>query len=430
MKLAVLLAGAMTLAGFSLCAQTPETPSATPETAPKADELFLDDEAYKSMLDFLAALAIVKTHYVDNDKVSYDRLFKAALRGMMHELDPFSNYESPENVESMQKDMDGNFAGIGIVLSSRNRVLEVISVMPGGPSEKAGIKAGDIITEIDGKPLNGLPLDECVKMMKGKAGTQLKLKIYRGSDDTTKNLALLREIITVSTVSNVRFSDRANNVGYMRLSQFGAQSAEDMDKALAALTKQGMTSLVIDLRDNPGGLLDAAIAVCSRFIKTGEDVVSIEGRDDKKIQHRAIPCTKYTDLPLVLLINGNSASAAEIFSACMQDHKRAVVVGEKSFGKGSVQTVIPFGSGEALRITTAKYYTPGRRVIHGKGVEPDITVPLSNAHRYLLSQQLNSSGGIVKPPATASVRDIQLERALEILKGIALYKSINNNSNK
>lgn len=420
------------LSVFSLTANDAVSSSATssdkekaaPAPPPKAEELFLDDEAYKSMLDFLAALAIVKSNYVDTDKTSYEKLFKAALRGMMHELDPFSNFESSESMDSMRKDLDGNFAGIGVVISTRNRILEIVSVMPGGPSEKAGIKAGDIITEIDGNPVNGLALDDSIKTIKGKPGSVMKLKIYRGSDDSTRVFNVTREIITVSTITGMRMTDPENKVGYFRITQFGSKTAADLDKAIDALNKEGMKALVIDLRDNPGGLLDAAIAVCSRFVKTGTEIVSIEGRDDKKIMHRALPSKKFLDLPLVILINGNSASSSEIFSACMQDHKRAIIVGEKSFGKGSVQTVIPFGNNEALRITTAKYFTPGRRVIHGNGIEPDIGVPLSNAHRFLLSQQLNNTPGVIKPPSPTSVRDIQLERALEILKGISLYREL------
>ena len=395
--------------------------SSAAESAP-----LIEEDAYASLSDFLAALAIIRTHYVDEDMVSWKKLFQASLRGLMHELDPYSMYESPEEFKSMQEDVTGKKVGIGIQVTMRARGFGIVSVMPESPAEKAGLKAGDVILEIEGEDTASMDMDAALLRIRGEEGTEVFLRVYRPSEDVTKDCRVMRGMLTISSVRGAKIIPESDGVAYIRILQFGTGTEADFDKALEQLAGQGMTALIVDLRDNPGGLLSSVVPVCSRFLPPGKPVVSIEGRGENRtvipsaqsVPHRRI------DLPLVVLINGNSASASEIFAACMRDYKRAVLIGERSFGKGSVQTLIPFGEKNgAMRLTTARYFTPGRHPIHGHGIEPDIKVALSPAVRDRLSMQLNSHPGELNPLMRAPVRDVALERALEILKGLRIFRN-------
>jgi carboxyl-terminal processing protease len=293
--------------------------------------------------------------------------------------------------------------------------------MDDSPSFKAGVKAGDIIMEIDGKSLRRLDLGECVKMLKGPPGSVVSLKIYRRGDDSTKDFKLERAMISVSPVKNSKLLE--GDIGYVRITQFSMKTAEELDAALRKLRQNAkLKGLVIDLRGNPGGLLDAAVKVCSRFLAKGELVVSTEGRkQEDKREYRSVACEKTLDLPIAILVNGYSASASEIVSGCLQDHKRAVIVGTRSFGKGLVQTVVPMPDGGAIRLTTAKYYTPKRQMIQGHGIDPDIKVEISRATEAAIAQEMANEGLPAKPGAKPP-KDVQLERATEILKGVSLFR--------
>lgn len=389
--------------------------------APEASET-----PYRNISVFLQALQLVREHYVDKDKVSYERLMHGAMKGMLQELDPYSIYEEPERYKATMEDTTGKFAGIGVVISMKNDVLEVVAPMEDTPGFKAGIQAGDVIMEIDGKSTRRMSIQDCVNLLKGAPGTSVTLKIYRKSDDSTKDISVERAMISVSSVKGAKIIK--DGIGYVRLTQFSAPTAKSLDEALKKLKAQGMKGLVIDLRGNPGGLLTSAIEVCSRFLEKGELVVFTEGRKPSdRVEYRSIGCEKFPDLPLAILVNGNSASAAEIVSGCLQDHKRAVLVGERTFGKGSVQTVVPLSDKGAVRFTTAKYYTPSKKVIHGNGVEPDIHVDVSMATEAAIAQQISLFPGEIKPASQKSVKDIQLERAIEILKGISLFQEAKRN---
>ena len=393
-----------------------------PEVAPQLPGAKTPVETpYKDLALFLQVLQLAREHYVDKDEVSYQNLLRGAMKGMLQELDPFSIYEEPERYKNTVEGTAGQFGGIGVVVNMRNDLLEVVAPMEDTPGFKAGIQSGDVIMEINGKSTRRMDIHDCINMMKGQPGTTVTIKVYRKSDDSTKDFTIERAIISLSPVKNSRLLD--DDIGYIRITQFSQPTADELDASLRKLRQSAkLKGLVIDLRGNPGGLLDAAIKVCSRFLEKDEMVVTTEGRDPaENKEYRSIACEKTLDIPIAILVNGNSASASEIVSGCLQDHKRAVIVGSRSFGKGLVQTVVPLSDGGAVRLTTSKYYTPKRQVIQGHGIEPDIKVELSPATEAALSQQLAQRPGEVKGPLL-KVKDVQLERAIEILKGVNLFR--------
>lgn len=375
---------------------------------------------YKSLSVFMEAIQLLREKYVDSGKTSYENLLRAAMRGMTQELDPFSNYEEPERFKSTMEDTRGKFPGIGIVLSAKNNAFEIVSVMEDAPAMKAGLRPGDALLEVDGKDTRMLSLSDCVKLIKGAPGTSLKLKIYRPEGDLTKEFTVTRAEIALTSVKAAgMISDK---IGYLRITQFSASTAADMEKAIRALREKGAESLIIDVRNNPGGLLTSAVETLSRFLPADKLVVSVEGRAEETVRHNTINCWKDREIPIVILVNENSASAAEILAACMQDYKRAILVGSKTFGKGSVQVLIPLSDGGALRITTAKYYTPSRRLIHGNGVSPDIAVNTTPAQSAAIARHLAIRGDKLPELRSGKYRDAQLERAIEILKGINIFR--------
>lgn len=391
--------------------------SAAEKPAEKAKKAELP---YKSLSVFMEAIQLLREKYVDSGKTSYENLLRAAMRGMTQELDPFSNYEEPERFKSTMEDTRGKFPGIGIVLSAKNNAFEIVSVMEDAPAMKAGLRPGDALLEVDGKDTRMLSLSDCVKLIKGAPGTSLKLKIYRPEGDLTKEFTVTRAEIALTSVKAAgMISDK---IGYLRITQFSASTAADMEKAIRALREKGAESLIIDVRNNPGGLLTSAVETLSRFLPADKLVVSVEGRAEETVRHNTVSCWKDREIPIVILVNENSASAAEILAACMQDYKRAILVGSKTFGKGSVQVLIPLSDGGALRITTAKYYTPSRRLIHGNGVSPDIAVNTTPAQSAAIARHLAIRGDKLPELRSGKYRDAQLERAIEILKGINIFR--------
>lgn len=425
---AVLTAALLSVSVLSAGGEPPEketAPSARTSGAPPAAGL-VDEEAYGEMAEFLGMLSIIRKHYVDGDRVTWKQLFRSAVRGLMHELDAFSEYESPEEFRSMAEHVSGKSVGIGVVITtSRARGIEVVSVLPGSPADKAGIRSGDVMLGVDGESFKGDSAAEAAEKIRGEKGTVLRIRVYRPSRDARLEFSVLRDVIPLSSIQGARILPGTEGAAYCRITQFKATTPADMDEALKRLSGEGMTALILDLRDNPGGILGSVTPVCGRFLPAGKLIVSIEGRENRKqVIRSSASGPKYAELPLVVLINGNSASAAEIFAACMKDHGRAVLIGERSFGKGSVQSVIPLASGRgALKLTTARYFTPLRRPIHGKGIPPDIEIPLTPARRNQLSAQLNSHPGELRPLVPNPVRDTALERALEVLRGLRIFRS-------
>lgn len=328
---------------------------------------------YESIEMFTDVLSLVKKSYVE--EVDTKKLIYGAINGMLASLDPHSAFMPPETYKEMKIETKGSFGGLGLEITIKDGMLTVISPIEDTPAFKAGIKAGDHIVKIEDKFTKDLSIMEAVKRMRGAKGTKVNLTIMREGFDKPKEFQLVRDIIQVKSV---KYKALDTGYGYVRVAQFQEKTSEDLDKALAAVkTECGGTlnGLVLDLRNDPGGLLDQAVKVAERFLDEGKLVVYTEGREkDSKMRFVSRPGKKEPHYPIVVLINSGSASASEIVAGALQDHKRAVVMGTQSFGKGSVQTIIPLSDNSGLRLTTARYFTPSGRSIQAKGIAPDITV--------------------------------------------------------
>ena len=367
-KVSVILFGVAAGAAITLAATQPHVffigSSAKAEIA----------NAYRQLNLFGDVFDRVRADYVD--KPDDQKLIEDAINGMLTGLDPHSSYMDPKSFKEMQVQTSGEFGGLGIEVSMEDGVIKVVAPIDGTPAAKAGILANDIITQLDGQQVRGLTLDQAVEKMRGRVNSKIKLTITRKGQDKPIEVSIVREIIHVPSV---RSQVEGDDIGYIRISQFTEQSTENLKKAISGITAKvsadKLKGYILDLRNNPGGLLDEAVSVSSAFMQRGE-VVSTRGRNPEETQRYVAHGGDLTKgRPLIVLINGGSASASEIVAGALQDQKRATVVGTRSFGKGSVQTIIPLGAGNgALRLTTARYYTPSGRSIQAKGISPDIEV--------------------------------------------------------
>jgi carboxyl-terminal processing protease len=388
------------------------------------------DSVYPSLELFSYVLEKVRKDYVNGQHLTYQDLIYGALRGMLGTLDPHSEFMDPEKYRELQNDTQGAFGGLGITLQMKDSFLTVVVPMTNTPAWRAGIQSGDRIAKINGRSTDKMTTDDAVKTLRGDPGTEVRLTIFRPSSNQFKDFKITRAVINVDMVTDLHgrkeFQLGENKIGYVRLTQFGEKTGDDLEMALRKLKKQGMHGLVLDLRYNPGGLLDQAVDVCSKFLPKGQLVVTTEGRNPAQDSRRdALGRDELDGMPIVVLINLGSASASEIVAGCLQDLKRAVILGEKSFGKGSVQSILPLQDGSALRLTTAKYYTPSHKVIHEEGITPDIVVPLSAEEDHAVQVQL-TPGGLEslderERRSVLAIGDPQLERAMDLLKGITLY---------
>ena len=330
-------------------------------------------DAYKQLSLFGDVFERVRTDYVE--KPDDGKLVESAINGMLTGLDPHSSYMDAKSFRDMQVQTRGEFGGLGIEVTMEDGVIKVVAPIDETPAAKAGVMANDFITHIDDEPVQGLTLNQAVDKMRGPVNTKIKLKIMRKGQDKPLELTLTRDVIRVLSV---RSHSEGDDVGYIRITQFNEQATTGLKKAIADLSAQDgdkIKGFILDLRNNPGGLLDQAISVSNAFLNRGE-IVSTRGRNaDETQRFTARPGDLTKGKPVIVLINGGSASASEIVAGALQDHKRAIMVGTRSFGKGSVQTIIPLGSGNgALRLTTARYFTPSGRSIQAKGIVPDIEV--------------------------------------------------------
>lgn len=365
-------------------------------------------------------------------EITRKTLMQGAIKGMIESLDdPHSSYFTKKELKEFQEDIKGKYVGVGMVVQKKvNEPLIVVSPIEDGPAYKAGIKPRDKITEINGKSIYSLTSEESVKKLRGQKNTTVNVTVYREINNTTKVFELKREEIELKYVKHKMLE---NNVGYLRLTQFGTDVHKDIEKALDDLQKSGMKALIFDLRSNPGGELTQAIKIASMFLKNGKVVSTRPKKGEEVFFNRE--GKYYGDFPLVILINGGSASASEIVAGALKDHKRAILVGEKTFGKGSVQTLLPLPDGDGIKITTAKYYTPKGISINGTGIEPDVLV--EDKDYYLISEgsitnvdeneEKNNKKERIKElkgeKAAEEVdkhKDIQLEVGKGVLKGMLL----------
>jgi carboxyl-terminal processing protease len=328
-------------------------------------------EVFQQLDLFADILAKAQSNYVT--EFDSTEAIEAAINGMLASLDPHSSYLDPDDFKDMQTQTSGEYGGLGIEVTAQDGFVKVVSPMDGTPASRAGIKSGDFLTAIDGKSIVGLPLNDAVKQMRGAIGSAINVTVVREAVEPF-DVSLTREVIRPEVVKTKAVGD----VGYLRITTFNEQTVKALDAGLEKVRKEvkgGLKGLVLDLRDNPGGLLEASIEVSSRFLNGGE-VVSTRGRrETDQRRYNAVRVNRFPDVPIVVLINGGSASAAEIVAGALQDRKRAVVMGVTSFGKGSVQTVLPLGPGKgAMRLTTSRYYTPSGRSIQNAGIDPDFEV--------------------------------------------------------
>lgn len=392
------------------------------------------DSPYPNLELFSYVMEKVRRDYVDGTNLTYQQLVYGALRGMVDTLDPHSEFLDPERFKDLQNDTQGQFGGLGIIIQSRDGYITVVTPIDDTPGARAGILAGDRLLKINDTNAEKMSSDEAVKLLRGEPDTEVSLTLQRPATGETKEYKLTRAVIRVDMAKDVngkkQFSLLDNKIGYVRLTQFGERTSVELDAAMKKMKAEGMQALVLDLRSNPGGLLDQAVEVCERFLPRGQLVVTTEGRNDKKDRRATNRSGEFRDLPMVVLVNYNSASASEIVAGCLQDYAatgkcKAVLIGEKTFGKGSVQEILPLEGGAALRLTTSKYYTPSHKVIHEHGITPDITVPMSDEEEQLTRLRV-APGGIESAPESErdqirNARDPQLERALVVLKGILIF---------
>ena len=387
-----------------------------------------DDSGYASIAIFARAMQLVRQDYVDEKKVSYEALTHAAMRGMLSQLDPHSQFMEPQDFKGMQDDTNSRFGGLGVVVSQREGALIIVTPMEDTPGFRAGLLPNDQIIKIDGAPTERMDLNEAIKLLRGEAGQKVTLTILRPATKEIKDFAMVRETIKVASVKDAKILPAEIGgefqVGYVRITQFNVPTAEDLGKKLDELEKKGMQALVLDLRYNPGGLLNSAVDVAGQFLPPKTVVASTEGRvaSQSRSYRTADKVKPRPQFPLAVLTNTSSASGSEIVAGALKDLNRAIIVGETTFGKGSVQSVIQLQDGSAMRLTTAKYYTPSKQVIHEVGVAPTIRATLTpEQERMLMLQRREDSMSESERKELANFRDPQLERAVDALKGVMIY---------
>lgn len=407
--------------------------------------LSAEAETYEELKTFAEVLSLIQKNYVEVTQ-SKDLVY-GAIRGMLNTLDPHSAFMSPEMYKEMQVDTKGEFGGLGIQIGIKENRLAVIAPIEGTPAERAGIKAGDYIIRVNEESTKEMTLMEAVEKMRGPKGTQVQLTIQREGTEAPIVFDLIRDIIKIDSVKSKMLDD---HIGYIRLSQFQDLTAKDLASALKKLKNEKMQSIILDLRNNPGGLLTSAVETTEQFIPPGKVVVSIKGRDPKKSSddYQSADRTPYENYPMIVLVNEGSASASEIVSGALQDWGRAIILGTQTFGKGSVQTILQLSDGSGLRLTTAKYYTPKGRSIQNIGITPDIVVKPAllkeageappvlrekDLERHLKNEKLESQPRkeIIQPKkevplteAEQEAEDVQLQKAIDMLKSWEIFKEI------
>ena len=410
---------------------------------------------YEKLKIFAEVTSLIESSYVE--EVKPDRLIEGAIQGMLKNLDPHSSYLSLDSYKAMKVEAEGEFGGLGIEITMRDNLLTVVSPIEDTPAYRSGVQAGDIIVKINNESTRGISLPDAVKKLRGPVKSKVTITILRKGFKTLKDFIITRAIIKMKSVWSRRMED---NIGYIRIRNFAKTTTDEVKKGLGEFSDKGpLKGLVLDLRNNPGGLLNQSVGVSNIFLNKGALIVYTEGRTpDQNMTFKTQKSSKYVDLPLVILVNGGSASASEIVAGALKDLNRAIVMGTKTFGKGSVQTIIPLSDGSGLRLTTAKYFTPSGKIIDKNGIDPNIIVdnPVvnPNAKEKESKEKLNTGqekdttphffGTKDNLPGLESEqpdnntpknakearflegykKDIQLQRAVELLKGVELFQEI------
>jgi carboxyl-terminal processing protease len=394
-----------------------------------------EKSTYPELRTFTEVLSLVESNYVN--EIEGQKLIRGAIRGMLNTLDPHTSYMSPEFYKEMQVETSGRFGGLGIEITTRGGILTVVTPIEDTPAYREGVKAGDQIIEIEGKSTKKLNLQNAVRNLRGRPGTKVTITVFRKGEEQPLKFTITREVIRIKSVRSKKLR---NGIGYVRIRSFRSTTGREVSTAVKKFEDEKLKGLVLDLRNNPGGLLSQAVSVSNLFLRSGQLIVYTKGRIE--IQQNRYTSSEdgfKSKMPVVILVNPGSASASEIVAGAIQDLKRATIMGEKTFGKGSVQTIVPLKDGSGLRLTTALYYTPKGRLIQGKGIEPDIIVlqPARSSRRriirerdlpgHLLSEDEKKGIRPAKPsdsvPGTAVVegpdpgklKDVQLERAIDYL---------------
>jgi len=393
-------------------------------------------DGYEELKVFTEALSIVRKNYVEDAKPK--DLVYGAIKGMLSSLDPHSAFMTPEQYKEMQVDTRGEFGGLGIQIGIKDSVLTVIAPIEDTPAYRAGIEAGDKIIKINNEFTKDMTLHDAVSKMRGVPSTSVKISIFREGWKEAKDFTIVREVIKIKSVKSKMIED---NIGLIKLNQFQEQTADDLSQALESLMKQNITSLILDLRNNPGGLLNSAVDVSSKFLPQGKLVVFIKDKKGSKTEYRSGKNSIDFSLPMVVLVNQGSASASEIVAGALKDWDRAVLIGTQTFGKGSVQSVIPLGDGSALRLTTARYYTPKGISIQTTGIAPDIVVkpevkdgkkghPVireKDLEGHLMNGDAEEKSDVQEemiPVEIDEKDDIQMQRAIDLLKTWKIFKEL------
>lgn len=441
--------GLAALAASAAMAQAPAVPAAKPDpqskpppapvvpapkSAPAPAQSNPADDPYVQFQLLSKAMDMIREHYVDEKKVTYEELVEGALEGMLAKLDPHCEYMGRQLFEDMQKEQADTSEGVGITISLRDGSLVIVTVRDDSPASKAGILPADQLVRINDVLTESVGVAEALRLLKGKAGESVRLTIRRPGTRQFLDFTIVREVLQESSVHDAMLVHEKIaspwKIGYVRISEFTQATAKDLSQALDKLEAEGMQALVLDVRNNPGGLLDSAIAVCGEFLPEGTVVVTTEGRSSVE---NAPPYRTpkrggkpHRTCPMAVLCNHSSASAAEITAGVMQDLRRAIIVGTTTFGKGSVQTILPMENGTALRVTTAKYYTPSHRTIHEQGVTPNIISTLTTEEEQRVARFRNSHGvGEAAALELANLGDQQFERAVDALKGVLVFREFN-----
>ena len=386
-----------------------------------------DRERDRNVKYFREVLQLVKENYVGDAPAGYDDLTRAALDGLLGQLDPHSQFLRAADYQQTEEEMTNAFGGVGIQVELRDNQIVIITPIAGTPAERAGLRRGDRLMKIDGHPIVNPTINNTVKLVRGEPDTMVTVTVFRPSAKQTLDFALKRARIRLESVRNA--SLRPGGLGYLQITQFSDRTGQEFRGALSGLEKQGLRGLVIDLRNNPGGLLDAAIEVCNEFFDPGELIVYTQGRtSESREDFKADGGHGKRAYPIAILVNGGTASAAEIVSGAMKDTKRAVIVGEKTFGKGSVQSIIELQNGEGLRLTTSRYYTPSGLTIHEKGIQPHVELEVSADDEAKLRLQqsradLTATAEFNDRFGFKQIEDVQLNAAEEVLTGVLAVKA-------